>query len=176
MAHVPFRSAAENRPHYAPVVAELLKRNGVDASFSLPTDHGDRFSKGEYEASIYGHGGSVSGDPYFTLRLYQSVTTAVPGAHLVNFSRWKSEQYDKIVDQMAVTPLTDKAKLLDLFKQAMEVWLPQMPDIILTQFHHRIGMNTTYWKGWPTEDDPYINGASWHLTWNLINAKIEPVQ
>ncbi len=37
-------------------------------------------------------------------------------------------------------------------------------------------MNTTYWKGWPTQDDPYVNGASWHLTWNLVNAKIEPVQ
>jgi peptide/nickel transport system substrate-binding protein len=160
----------------APVVGELLKRQGIDATFSLPTDYDNRFSKGDFEAAIYGHGGSVSGDPYFTLRLYQSITTAVPGAHLVNFTRWKNPEYDKIVDEMAVTSPTDKAKLIDIYKRAMEIWLPNIPDIILTKFHHRIGMNTTYWKGWPTEDDPYINGASWHLTWNLINAKIEPVQ
>jgi len=94
----------------------------------------------------------------------------------VNFTRWKNPEYDKIVDEMAVTSPTDKAKLIDIYKRAMEIWLPNIPDIILTKFHHRIGMNTTYWKGWPTEDDPYINGASWHLTWNLINTKIEPVQ
>src|SRR6266545_1787135 len=160
----------------APVVGELLKRQGIDATFSLPTDFDNRFSKGDFEAAIYGHGGSVSGDPYFTLRLYQSITTAVPGAHLVNFTRWKNEQYDKIVDEMAVTSPTDKAKLIDIYKRAMEIWLPNIPDIILTKFHHRIGMNTTYWQGWPTEDNPYVNGASWHLTWNLINTKIEPVQ
>jgi peptide/nickel transport system substrate-binding protein len=159
-----------------PVVAELLKRQGIDASFAIPTDFNDRFNKGEYEAAISGHGGSVSGDPYFTLRLYQSATTAVPGAHLVNFSRWKNEQYDKIVDQIATTSLNDKAKLIELFKQAMELWLPQLPDIPLTKFYHRIGMNQSYWKGWPTEENPYVNGASWHLTWNLITAKIEPVQ
>src|SRR5207237_10390697 len=101
---------------------------------------------------------------------------AVPGAHLVNFTRWKDDQYDKIVDEMAVTSSTDKAKLIDIFKRAMEIWLPNLPDIPLTKFHHRIGMNTTYWKGWPTDENPYVNGASWHLTWNLINAKIEPVQ
>jgi peptide/nickel transport system substrate-binding protein len=160
----------------APVVAELLKRQGIDASFSLPTNHGDRFNQGEYEASIYGHGGSVSGDPYFTLRLYQSVTTAVPGAHLVNFTRWKNEAYDKLVDEMAVTSTADKAKLIDLFKKAMNIWLPELPDIILTKFHHRIGHNTTYWTGWPNDQNNYVNGAGWHLTWGMIPPRLEPVQ
>jgi hypothetical protein len=34
----------------APVVGELLKRQGIDATFSLPTDYDNRFSKGDYEA------------------------------------------------------------------------------------------------------------------------------
>ena len=161
-------------PAVVPVVAELLKRQGVDATFALPTDFGDRFSKGEYDAAISGHGGSVGESPYFTLRLYQSVTTAVPGAHLVNFSRWKNEAYDKLVDEMAVTSMADKAKLIDIFKKAMEIWLPELPDIPLTQFHHRIGMNTTYWKGWPTAEDPYVNGAGWHLTWGMILPRLVP--
>ena len=69
---------------------------------SLPPDFDDRFQKGEYTGSIYGHGGSIR-EPYDTLRLYQSQSIAVPGAHAVNFARWKNPEYDKIVDEVYVT-------------------------------------------------------------------------
>ena len=80
----------------------MLKRHGVDASFALPPDFNDRFQKGDFVGSIYGHGGSIR-EPYDTLRLYQGKSIAVPGAHLVNFSRWKNADYDKIVDEVYVT-------------------------------------------------------------------------
>ena len=94
-------------PAIGPVLVELLKRQGVDASMSLPPDFDDRFQKGQYTGAIYGHGGGVN-DPYYTLRLYQSSTVAVPGAHLVNFARWKNEAYDKIVDDVFVTDMRNK--------------------------------------------------------------------
>jgi peptide/nickel transport system substrate-binding protein len=158
-----------------PLVSEQLKRQGIDATYAQPPNFGDLFNKGDYSGALYGHGGSVS-EPYYTLRLYQSATQAVPGAHLVNFSRWKNPGYDKLVDEMAVTSLTDKAKLIDIFKRAMNVWLPELPDITLTKFHHRIGHNTTYWTGWPDEKDPYVNGAGWHLTWGMIVPRLNPTQ
>ena len=40
------------------------------------------------------------------------------------------------------------------------------------QNYHRIPLNTTYWKNWPTEDNPYINDASWHLTYQ--SGAVEP--
>jgi len=159
----------------APVVVEQLKRQGFDVSLSMPPDAMDRFTKGEYVVAMYGHGGSVR-DPYDTLRLYQSKTTAVPGLHLVNFSKWTNEAYDKIVDELYGTDMNDKAKLVELWKKAMEIWLPELPDIQLTESHHRIPMNTTYWKGWPTAEDPYVNGAFWHLTFGMILPRLEPVQ
>src|SRR2546429_342485 len=97
-------------PAIGPVLTELLKRQGVDASFSLPPDFDDRFQKGQYTGALYGHGGSVN-DPYHTLRLYQSVSVAVPGAHLVNFARWKNEAYNKIVGDGFVHGMTNKARL-----------------------------------------------------------------
>src|SRR5256884_341590 len=97
-------------PAIGPVLTELLKRQGVDASFSLPPDFDDRFQKGQYTGALYGHGGSVN-DPYPTLRLYQSVSVAVPGAHLVNFARWKNEAYNKIVGDGFVHGMTNKARL-----------------------------------------------------------------
>jgi peptide/nickel transport system substrate-binding protein len=158
-----------------PVISEQLRRQGIDAPYSVPPNFGDLFNKGDYSGALYGHGGSVS-EPYYTLRLYQSATAAVPGAHLVNFSRWKNTEYDKLVDQVFITPMDDKKKLMDLFRQAMQIWIPELPDIQLTEFYHRIPMNTTYWKNWPTKDNAYVNGAFWHLTFNMILHKLEPSQ
>jgi peptide/nickel transport system substrate-binding protein len=158
-----------------PVISEQLKRQGIDASFSLPPDFDSRLQKGQYIGALYGHGGSVN-DPYYTLRLYQSASLAVPGAHLVNFARWKNAAYDRIVDTVFVTDMRDQARLLELFRQAMEIWLPELPDIPLLHNYHRIPMNTTYWTNWPTADNPYVNGAFWHLTYAMVLWHLRPTQ
>jgi peptide/nickel transport system substrate-binding protein len=159
-----------------PVVAEQLKRQGIDATFSMPPDASQQFTGGTYIAAFNGHGGSVSGDPYFTLSLYKSNLSQVAGSHQANFARWKNTDFDKIVDEMGAVPMEDQAKLIDLWKKAMDLWLPELPDIQITEWYHRIPMNTTYWKGWPTKDDAYVNGAFWHLTFQMILNKLEPAQ
>ena len=156
-----------------PVLSEMLKRRGIAASFSLPPDFDDRFQKGAYTGSIYGHGGSIN-EPYGMLRLYQGRSVAVPGAHLVNFSRWKNAAFDQISDDMLTTDPADKPAMLALFHKAMEIWLPDLPDIQLVQNFHRIPMNTTYWKNWPTADNAYVNGAPWHLTFPIVLWNLQP--
>jgi peptide/nickel transport system substrate-binding protein len=159
-----------------PVIAEQLRQQGVDASFALPPDFSTQFTSGNYTAGLFGHGGSVSDDPYFTLVLYQSRSLNVPGEHQANFSRWVNTDYDAIVDEMYVTPIDDQAALQDQFRRAMEIWLPELPDIQIQEWYHRIPMNQTYWTGWPTQDDPYVNGAFWHLTFQLILNRLAPAQ
>jgi peptide/nickel transport system substrate-binding protein len=158
-----------------PVVTELLRRQGIDAAFSLPPDFSARFNAGDYTGAISGHGGGVR-DPYATLRLYQSATLAVPGSHQVNFSRWKNPAYDKIVDEIAWTDMADTEKLKSLFVKAMEIWLPELPDVQLSEFHHRVPMNGTYWKNWPTQENPYVNPAFWLLTFAITLWNVDPAQ
>ncbi|HLZ28818.1 MAG TPA: ABC transporter substrate-binding protein, partial [Chloroflexota bacterium] len=117
-----------------PVMAEQLKKGGIDATYVHPPDMFTRFQKGDFIGCLFGHGGSVNGDPYDTMKLYQSSSLAIPGGHSVNFSKWKNADYDKIVDEMAVTLSTDQAKLLDQFKRAMAIWLPELPDIPIQQW------------------------------------------
>ncbi|MDQ6673284.1 MAG: ABC transporter substrate-binding protein [Chloroflexota bacterium] len=156
-----------------PVVQAQLKKAGIDATWTQPPDADDRFQKADYQLSIYGHGGSIQ-DPYNTLNLYTTANLAVPGAHQSNFPRWANAEYDKVVTDVYLTSMSDTNKLKDLFHKAMEIWLPELPDIQLTQFYHNIGMNTERWTGWPSDDDPYVNEASWHLTWQLVLNKIQP--
>ena len=64
---------------------------------------------------------------------------------------------------------------LEMMKKTMAIWIPELPDIPLVQWFHRIPTNTTYWDTFPTQENPYINGAYWHRTaplWvNEITAK-----
>ena len=170
---VPIISTGSFGAALGPVVSEMLKRHGVQASLVLPPDFNNRFQTGDFVGSIYGHGGSIR-EPYDTLRLYQGKSIAVPGAHLVNFSHWKNPAFDKIVDEVYVTDPQNVSKLKDLFRAAIEIWLPELPDIQLVQNHHRIPMNTTYWKNWPTAQNNYVNGASWHLTFPMVLWNLEP--
>jgi peptide/nickel transport system substrate-binding protein len=157
-----------------PVIVEQLKRQGVDASYTEPPDFFDRFGPGDWNASLFGHGGSVANDPFDTLTLYQSVSVAVPGGHGVNFSRWHNDEYDLIVDEMAVTSPDEQDILIDQWLRAMALWLPGLPDIPIQEWYHRIPMNQTYWTGWPTAEDAYVNGAFWHLTFQLILNQLKP--
>ena len=94
----------------------------------------------------------------------------------MNFSRWKNPEFDKIVDEVYVTDPKDVAKLKQLFRAAMAIWLPDLPDIQLVQNYHRIPFNTTYWRNFPTEENSYVNGASWHLTYNLVLWNVQSAQ
>jgi peptide/nickel transport system substrate-binding protein len=158
-----------------PVVAQQLKNQGVDATFAMPPDNFDQFFQGTYTAAIWGHGGSVK-DPYETLRLYQSASESVPGVNAGNYAHWTNAEYDGIVDQVYATPMDDQAKLSELYRQAMEIWLPNLPDIQLVQNIHNILMNTTYWTGWPSNENSYVNEHSYALTWPLVIMNLQPAQ
>ena len=67
-----------------------------------------------------------------------------------------------------MTPPDDKEKMKELWLKAMTIWLPELPDVQLMQFYHRLPMNLTYWKGYPTKDDPYVNPAFFHSTYGLV--------
>jgi len=112
-----------------PVVVEMLKRGGIDSSYSEPPSFFDDFSVGKFNGALFGHGGSCR-EPQETLALYQSISEAIPGGHAVNFSRWKNPEFDKLADAAIVTAPTDTKKLIDIWVKAMEIWLPELPDIL----------------------------------------------
>jgi peptide/nickel transport system substrate-binding protein len=121
---------------------------------------------------MFGNGGGVR-DPYFTMRLYHSRFVQPTGKATYPFWRWSNAEYDKLVDEMGRTEPSDPA-FAGLFEQAMEIWLSELPSIPLVQWYHRIPHNQTYWKNWPSAQDPYMNSAYWHRTWLYVLLKLEP--
>jgi peptide/nickel transport system substrate-binding protein len=157
-----------------PIVTEQLKKAGFDSTFGMPTDFFDRLTLGNDNVYIWGHGGSVR-DPYATLELYESKWIKPIGESAYPFYRWSNPEFDAIVDEMGITS-PDDPKTAELFRSAMEIWLRELPDVMLLQFYHRIPMNTTYWTGWPSTEDPYINEAFWHRTFINVLTHVKAAQ
>ena len=157
-----------------PVVVEQLKQAGIEATYAEPTNIFDRFFAGEYTGCLFGHGGSYSSDVYYSLRFYQTASTKIPGGHLVNASLWHNEEYDKLVDELYGISPTDMEAVMEIWKKALDIWLPDYPDIQISQGLHRLPMNTTYWTNWPTAENPYVNPAHWHLTWPYVMHMLQP--
>lgn len=147
-----------------PVLAEQLRIAGFETEYTTPADIGTRQATGEARLSLSGHGGSVR-DPFPTLDMYTSKYYRPPGEPAVYYSRWQNEEYDAILEEMAaMMPSPDDSRYMDLYLNALEIWLDNLVDCPIQQWLHRIPMNTMYWTGWPTEDDPYVNGAFWTMT------------
>jgi peptide/nickel transport system substrate-binding protein len=154
-----------------PIIAEQLRRAGFEAEYTTPADHGTRMSEGTYKIWINGHGGSIT-DPFTTLDYYTSKYFAPIGQPTAQTSRFNNAEYDAILDQMAVMSPSNP-EYMDLYLAAMEIWLENLVDAPIQQWLHRIPMNQTYWTGWPTEENPYVNGAFWALTFPLILHRLE---
>jgi len=126
-------------------------------------------AEGNFECLMFGHGGSVR-DPYFTMKLYQSASVNIPGGHQVNFYHWENERWDELTDEVAKTHPDDLEKMQELWHEAMEIWIVELPDVPVLEFYHRIIMSEKRWTNWPLggQTDGYVNEASWHLTWGMV--------
>jgi peptide/nickel transport system substrate-binding protein len=159
-----------------PVIAEQLRRAGFEAQFSTPADHSTRISDGIAKIWLNGHGGSIA-DPYTTLDFYTSKYYAPIGEPTSQNSRYNNPEYDAVLEEMALMmPDPNDQAYMDLYLKAMEIWLEDLVDAPIQQWLHRIPMNTTYWTNWPTQDNAYVNGAVWHLTFPLILQNLQPTQ
>jgi peptide/nickel transport system substrate-binding protein len=160
----------------APIITQQLKRGGFDASFLLPADFVSRITTGDAVAFLWGHGGAMK-DPYKTCDLYNQRYVKPTGTpiYFTNIYRWADQTYSDLIDQMGKLPEDDPG-VMPLWQQAMQLWLPQLPDLPLIQTVIALPMNTTYWTNWPQGDHPYIHEGFWHRTGLHIFLNLKPTQ
>lgn len=85
-----------------------------------------------------------------------------------NSFRYQNPDFDAVVDQMAVTPPDDEAVMIDLYHQAMAIWLDDLPIVPIVQAPALVPFNSRYWTGWPSAENPWNMPVSWWATWNLV--------
>lgn len=161
---------------FGPILATQLDDHGIESSYSNPPDAWARQTEGTASCGLRGHGGSVR-DPYFTMNLYYGTDAVEAGeGHQANAYHWSNSRWNEITDEVSATGIDNVAKLEELWTEAADIWLDELPDVQILEWYHRIPMNQTYWTNWPTHDNPYANGAFWHLTFQLILNNLRAVQ
>ncbi len=103
-------------PHFSdsgPVIVEMLKQGGIEASYSEPPDVGSLLPTGDYICGLWGLAGAMSDSLYRSLLAF---TTDDSG----NWFQYSNPEFDAIVEELAGT--ADKTKALELEKAAMAIW------------------------------------------------------
>ena len=157
-----------------PILVAQLKEAGFDASFRMTSDFISRKNQGEARAFLFGNLSSMR-DPYQVLSHYHSRYVRPTGETAEYAWRWTHAGFDALVDQMAKTP-NESPEMLSIYRSAMEIWLSELPSIPIVQWPHRIPTNETYWTGWPSAENPYINTSYWARSWLLVLLNLRPVE
>jgi peptide/nickel transport system substrate-binding protein len=143
-----------------PIFVTQLRRAGFDASFKSPTNFNDLVTQGEADLFVRFDTAAYR-DPWICLDTYHSRYNAPNGQAAAQPYRWKNADFDKAVEEMARTQPADP-KFMQLYLQAMEHWLRELPSMPTVKWYLRVPFNLTHWKGWANETNPYVGGGSWH--------------
>jgi peptide/nickel transport system substrate-binding protein len=162
----------------APILVEMLRNGGFDASINFGTDAYQNMADGVAGLYLFGHGASLK-DPYATFELFHGRFSEAIGTSAGNnrFSRYSNPEYDAILDAMAPLSSEDPVFQENAVK-ALEIYWRDQIDIPIIQWLHRIAYNQTYWTNWPTAENPALgtNGAFWAHTGLPVVVSLQPAE
>ncbi len=161
-----------------PILVEMLRRAGFDASTNFGTDAFQNMADGAPGLYMFGHGASLK-DPFATLDFFNSRNAGTAGEPVgaYQFARYSNPEYDDILNAMSVIPSDDPA-FEGLATQAIEIYWRDQINVPVIQWVHRIAYNQTYWTNWPTAENVGVgvNGAFWHKTSPLVVTNLKAAQ
>ena len=167
----------------AQVIVEQLQQAGINAT-TRKEDAATWFNNfylGNYEARIGWQACGSVNEPWGSMDTFNTRWLKPVGERTgenQNAWRWSgeaAEDYSALADEIRSLPLGDP-KVDELFVEAMEIWLDELPIIPLTQARKIMPFNTTYWTGWPTADNNYIHPPTWWQSTHIIIHNLEPTQ
>jgi peptide/nickel transport system substrate-binding protein len=160
-------------------LVEVFRANGINATHRNEAGSAwdENFNMGKFEARIgWQTCGSVN-EPWNSMDTFNTrwfKTVGQPASR--DQWRWSgpdADAYSALVDEIGALPLGDP-KIDDLFLQAMDFWIKNLPVIPVTQGRQIIPFDTTYWTGWPTGDNPYIQPPTWWQSAHCVINNLKP--
>jgi len=150
----------------AQVVVEELQAVGINASThnEAGATWDENFNFGRFPGKVgWQTCGSVN-EPWNSMDTFNTGWLVPVGERATRDQwRWQGEaadEYSKLVDEIGTLPLGDP-KIDELFVQAMDIWMAELPVIPVTQAKKIIPFNQTYWTGWPSAANKYIHPPTW---------------
>ena len=143
------------------MIAEQWRRFGIDAKVDVAQGTlVTRRSAGDFDTimswSVETWGGHQ--DLSYFLDSWHSQFVAQPGSPQPprNWQRWSHPELDKIIEDIRKIGFDDP-KSLELGREYVKIAVREMPIIPLMSYNVFTVMDTTYWTGYPTAEDPYTD-------------------
>lgn len=145
------------------LLAADLKAVGIDASVRTLSSavYNNRTMKGEFDIKSEWLCGEVY-DPWqvyneFNDKYYEPVGK---NANVNDYPRLKDPTFSKYMDQLAVMSPTS-AEAIPIFDKALDRYFADLPAVTSIQTLYTHQFNTTFWTGWPTDNNLYQGPANW---------------
>jgi peptide/nickel transport system substrate-binding protein len=177
---LPLMGLGESNPtmnRAAAAVVENWKTFGIDATLDAQANLWPIMSSGEYSSSFAWTIETWGGDPdlFFFLQSWHSkfyVASGEPAAG-TNSMRWKNPELDQIIESIQKISFDDP-KGVELGLQYCKLAAQDMPITPIMAYNVFTTMDTTYFTGYPSVDDPYTDPVpNWGNT-KYMYLKIKP--
>jgi peptide/nickel transport system substrate-binding protein len=177
---LPLMGLGESNPtmnRAAAAVVENWKAFGIDATLDAQANLWPIMSSGEYSSSFAWTIETWGGHPdlFFFLQSWHSkfyVPSGEPAAG-TNSMRWKNPELDQIIESIQKISFDDP-KGVELGLQYCKLAAQDMPITPIMAYNVFTTMDTTYFTGYPSVDDPYTDPVpNWGNT-KYMYLKIKP--
>ena len=151
-----------------PVLQQQLIAAGFNTTSKLDPKWDSKVFPGDQDNWVVVHCNSF-GDPFAAYQGYQSkyaVPNGTPCPLWYGCSRWKNPEFDTLMANMEAVPADNAqdSKYMDWSVRATEIFLEEMPEVILTDEYHTMTYNEHYWTGYAVKEDPYV--APFYCCWD----------
>jgi peptide/nickel transport system substrate-binding protein len=144
-----------------PVLVQQLRTAGFDVinNAQQRTALSEATNSGNFELSHGTHCGSLY-DPWQTLEHFHSKYSAPPGQKVSDVravNRYANPEYDALINKMeAMKPSPDDPAYVELVREAVRLYIRDIPEITLAEEFHTLVFNHAHWTGWPNEKEPFV--------------------
>jgi peptide/nickel transport system substrate-binding protein len=141
-----------------PVVAQQLRAGGIDCVSKpvLGSNLLPRLKSGNFIAVGWWLPGYA--DPYQMFNVYNGQYWTPLGTDIttMNYGRFRNSTFDQLVASLNPLSIADnKDQYISIVGQLADIWYGQVAAIPLWHVYMNEAMNTYYWQGWATKEDPW---------------------
>lgn len=158
------------------LVVSAFQDVGIDAAprALAGATYFDARNTGDFEIETHHVACGSVVEPYDELNLLHSRWVRPIGERASNnIWGWSNPEYDQIVEEMQqLEPGAERQH--ELFRQALEIRLQELPIISLTQQQRVVPYSNRYWNNWPTAENDYHHPPNWWQNFLMLVVEIEP--
>jgi len=180
---VPMMSLGDRSPtinRAAAMIVENWTEFGIDTTLEAPLNPWDIMKAGDYTANLAWVVETWGGDPdlFYFLQYYHSKYYTPSGqAHSAGNPggvRWKNAEVDRIIEALQALPFDATDETVALGLEYCKLAAQEMPTTPLMAYNVFTTMDTTYFTGYPSIDDPYTDPVPNWANTKYMFVKIKP--